>query len=76
MSRAFVKEADEELASYREDSSYDKKTLEWLKLQEKKLDFLKNDRKALEIETAKRERWMREIEETLANMKPAQPAPK
>jgi hypothetical protein len=72
MSRAFVKEADEDLASYREDSSYDKKTLEWLKIQEKKLDFLKNDPKALEIEPAKRELWMREIEEALANMKPAQ----
>ena len=76
MSRAFVKETDEELASYREDSSYDKKTLEWLKIQQKKLDFLKNDPKALEIEPAKRERWMREIEEALANMKPAQPSAK
>jgi hypothetical protein len=76
MSRAFVKETDEELASYREDSSYDKKTLEWLKIQEKKLDFLKNDPKALKIEPAKRERWMREIEEALAGMKPAQSAPK
>jgi hypothetical protein len=71
MSRAFVKETDEELASYREDSSYDKKTLEWLKIQEKKLDFLKNDPKALAIEPTKRERWIREIEETLANMKSA-----
>jgi hypothetical protein len=76
MSRAFVKETDEELASYREDSSYDKKTLEWLKIQEKKLDFLKNDPKALAIEPAKRERWMREIEETLAGMKPARSEPK
>ncbi|MDR0653684.1 MAG: hypothetical protein LBG12_10335 [Synergistaceae bacterium] len=75
MSRAFVKEADEEMTSYREDSSYDKKTLEWLKIQEKKLDFLKNNPKALEIDPAKRERWIREIEEALANMKqPAQTA--
>ena len=72
MSRAFVKEEDEELTSYREDSSYDKKTLEWLKIQEKKLDFLKNDPKALEIEPAKRGRWIREIEEAVTNMKPAQ----
>ncbi|MDR1579774.1 MAG: hypothetical protein LBS35_05410 [Synergistaceae bacterium] len=71
MSRAFVKETDEELVSYREDSSYDKKTLEWLKIQEKKLDFLKNDPKALAIEPAKRERWTREIEEALVNMKAA-----
>jgi hypothetical protein len=71
MSRAFVKEDDEELTSYREDSSHDKKTLEWLKIQEKKLDFLKNDPKALAIEPAKRERWIQETEEALASMKPA-----
>jgi hypothetical protein len=76
MSRAFVKEADEELASYREDSSYDKKTLEWLKIQQKKLDFLKNDPKALEIEPAKRERWIKDIEEAVANMKPPRASPK
>jgi epoxyqueuosine reductase QueG len=69
MSRAFVKEADEELASYREDSSYNKKNLEWLKIQEKKLNFLKNDPKAQEIEPSKRERWIREIEEALSNAK-------
>ena len=66
MSRAFVKEADEELASFREDSSHDKKTLEWIRIQEKKLDFLLNDPKGLAIEPAKRERWIKEARDAIA----------
>jgi hypothetical protein len=66
MSRAFVKEADEELASYREDSSHDKKTLEWIRIQEKKLDFLLHDPKGLAIEPAKREKWIKETRDSLA----------
>ena len=66
MSRAFVKEADEELTSYREDSSHDKKTLEWIRIQEKKLDFLLNDPKGLAIEPTKRERWIKEAREAIA----------
>jgi hypothetical protein len=67
MSRAFVHEADEELAAYRENSSHDKKTLEWIKIQEKKLDFLLNDPKGLAIEPAKREKWIREAEEAISS---------
>ena len=66
MSRAFVKEADEELTSYREDSSHGKKTLEWIRIQEKKLHFLLNDPNALAIEPAKRERWIKEAREAIA----------
>jgi hypothetical protein len=66
LSRAFVKEADEELASYREDSSHDKKTAEWLRIQQKKLDFLLNDPKGKALEPAKRQRWIKEIEEAVA----------
>jgi len=66
MSRAFVKEADEELTSYREDLSHDKKTLEWIRIQEKKLDFLLNDPKGIAIESAKRERWIKEAREAIA----------
>ncbi|MCL2684084.1 MAG: hypothetical protein FWE55_02465 [Synergistaceae bacterium] len=66
MSRAFVKEADEELTSYREESAHDKKTLEWIRIQEKKLDFLLNDPKGLAIEPAKRERWINEAREAIA----------
>ena len=66
MSRAFVKEADEELVSFREGSAHDKKTLEWIRIQEKKLDFLLNDPKGLAIEPAKRERWIKEAREAIA----------
>ena len=66
MSRAFVKEADEELTSYRENSSHDKKTIEWIRIQEKKLHFLLNDPKGLAIEPAKRERWIKEAREAIA----------
>jgi len=66
MSRAFVKEADEELTSFREDLSHDKKTLEWIRIQEKKLDFLLNDPKGLAIESEKRERWIKEAREAIA----------
>jgi len=66
MSRAFVKEADEETAAYMENSSHDKKTVEWIRIQEKKLDFLMNDPKGLAIEPAKRERWIKEAREAIA----------
>lgn len=62
MSRAFVKEDDGELSSFRDDEAHDKKKLEWLRLQEKKLDFLLNDPKGLAIESAKREKWIAEAE--------------
>jgi hypothetical protein len=65
MSRAFVKEADEELAAYRDDSSHSKKALEYLKLQEKKLDFLLNDPKGIKIEPKKREKWIKEAREAI-----------
>ena len=66
MSRAFVKEADEELTSYREASSHDKKNLEWIRIQEKKLDFLLNDPKGIAIESAKRARWIKEARSAIA----------
>ena len=69
MSRAFVKEAGEELTSYREDLSHDKKTLEWIRIQEKKLDFLLNDPKGLAIESVKRERWIKEAREAIAEVR-------
>ncbi|MDR0647962.1 MAG: hypothetical protein LBF92_01305 [Synergistaceae bacterium] len=62
MSRAFVKEDDEEISSFRDDEKHSKKTLEWLRLQEKKLDFLLNDPKGQAIEDQKRARWIEEAE--------------
>ena len=67
MSRAFVKEADEETTAYMEDSSHGKRTLEWVRLQEKKLDFLLNDPKGLAIEPEKRERWIKEARDAIAS---------
>ena len=58
MSRAFVKEDDPEQASYMDDEKHRKKLVEWLRIQEKKLDYLLNDPKAVEIEREKREKWI------------------
>ncbi|MDR3332404.1 MAG: hypothetical protein LBT08_07235 [Synergistaceae bacterium] len=66
MSRAFTKEDDEETAGFRDDERHSKKTLEWLRLQEKKLDFLRNDPKGAAIDAAKRKKWIEEIEIAIA----------
>jgi hypothetical protein len=69
LSRAFVKEDDGELSSFRENEAHDKKTLEWLRLQEKKLDFLLNDPKGLSIESAKRAKWIEETKLAIRSAK-------
>ena len=69
MSRAFVKEDDGELTSFRDEESYEKKTLEWLKIQEKKLDFLLNDPKGKAIEPTKREKWISEAQSAIEQAK-------
>jgi hypothetical protein len=69
MSRAFVKEADEELAAHRENSSHGRKASEWVRLQEKKLDFLLTHPRAAEIEPSKRERWIKEAMDAIAAAK-------
>ena len=69
MSRAFVKEDDEEISSFRDDEKHSKKTLEWLRLQEKKLDFLLNDPKGQAIEGKKRARWIEEAEAAIKSAK-------
>lgn len=58
MSRAFVKEDDSEAAGFKSDSAHSRKTAEWLRIQEKKLDFLLNDPKGQAIEASKRDRWI------------------
>lgn len=69
LSRAFVKEDDGDLTSFRDDEAFQQKTLDWMRLQEKKLDFLLNDPKGLAIEQAKRERWIREAESAITTAK-------
>lgn len=65
LSRAFVKEDDGELSSFREEEAHDKKKAEWLKLQQKKLDFLLNDPKGQAIESGKRKKWIAEAESAI-----------
>jgi hypothetical protein len=69
LSRAFVKEDDEEISSFRDDEQHSKKALEWLRLQEKKLDFLLNNPKGLAIESKKRAKWISEAEAAIKTAK-------
>ena len=64
MSRAFVKE-DGEVSSFRDDEQHSRKTVEWLKIQEKKLDFLLHDPKGQAIEASKRNRWIDEAKSSI-----------
>jgi epoxyqueuosine reductase QueG len=65
LSRAFVKEDDEDLSSFRDDENHAKKTIEWLRIQEKKLDFFLNDPKGMAIESSKRGRWIKEAKDAI-----------
>lgn len=62
MSRAFVKDDDGEFSSFRDEEAHDRKKFEWLRLQEKKLDYLLNDPKGKAIESSKRDKWIAEAE--------------
>ncbi|MDR1915834.1 MAG: hypothetical protein LBQ58_04580 [Synergistaceae bacterium] len=66
MSRAFVKEDDEETAGFKYDSAHTQKLLEWLRIQEKKLDFLLNDPKGQAVEASKRDKWIKETESSIS----------
>lgn len=61
MSRAFVKE-DDDLQRFREEAMEESQLREWLAIQEKKLAFLMESPKALEINPEKRRRWICSIE--------------
>lgn len=65
MSRAFVREGDAEEVRAREGAEHEKKFAEHLKLQRKKLEFLKSER-GDQIDPEKRARWIAEIEELLS----------
>lgn len=62
LSRVFVKEDDGEISSFRDEEVHDKKKFEWLRLQEKKLDYLLNDPKGMAIESSKRNKWIADAE--------------
>jgi len=65
VSRAFVKE-DDDLQRFRENALEEGHLREWLAIQEKKLLFLRESPKALEIDAEKRTEWIRSIEEDVA----------
>ncbi|GHV52468.1 hypothetical protein FACS1894216_08670 [Synergistales bacterium] len=69
MSRAFVKEDDAEFANIRDSNARSKETLEWLRIQEKKLDFLLNDPKGQAIDAEKREKWIKDTEQAIKQTK-------
>jgi hypothetical protein len=71
VSRAFVKEQDAEFTSFRDDEEHARKVTEWLKIQEKKLDFLLNDPKGKAVAPEKREKWIKEAQEAIAAAKTA-----
>ncbi|MEG1602923.1 MAG: hypothetical protein RRY12_03710 [Cloacibacillus sp.] len=65
MSRAFVKEDDGERGNAVSDIEARESKVEWLKIQQKKLDTLLNDPKSQKIPEDKLKRW---IETTAADI--------
>ena len=65
LSRAFVKEDDGERGSLVSDILHREAKIEWLRIQEKKLDTLLNDPKSKKIKTETLERWIKETREDI-----------
>jgi hypothetical protein len=65
VSRAFVKEDDGERGSLVSDILHREAKIEWLRIQEKKLDTLLNDPKSKKIKTETLERWIKETREDI-----------
>ena len=64
MSRAFIDEDSEALLN-REVIEHEKKLRDWLRIQEKKLDYLESDPGADPIEPNLREKWIKETREDI-----------
>jgi len=64
VSRAFIDE-DSEVLLNRESIVHEKKLRDWLAIQEKKLVFLRTDKRAEEMDQTLREDWIREIVEDI-----------
>ena len=60
MSRAFIKEDDGERGNAVADIQFREAKVEWLKIQEKKLDTLLNDPKSKRIKPETLDRWIKE----------------
>lgn len=65
VSCAFVKEDDGERGSLVSDILHREAKIEWLRIQEKKLDTLLNDPKSKKIKTETLERWIKETREDI-----------
>lgn len=65
MSRAFVKEDDDERGNIVSDIRHREKKIEWLKIQEKKLDKLLNDPASKKVKRETLERWIKETREDI-----------
>ena len=69
MSRAFVKEDDGEGGNAVSDIQFREGKVEWLKIQEKKLETLKSDPKSKKLKPEILERWIKDTEEDIAKTK-------
>ena len=65
MSRAFVREEDEDLSNLRYGAEYRRKREDWLRIQEKKRVFLLRDPKAAALDPATRQKWLQDTEEDI-----------
>ena len=63
--RAFVKEDDGERGNLVSDILHREAKIEWLKIQEKKLDKLLNDPQSKKIKPETLERWIKETREDI-----------
>lgn len=69
MSRAFVKEDDGERGNAVADIQARESKVEWLKIQEKKLEVLLHDPKSKKIPPEKLERWIKDTEADIEKTK-------
>ena len=69
MRRAFVKEDDGERGNAVADIQFREEKVEWLRIQEKKLDTLLNDPKSKKIKPETLARWIKETEADITKTK-------
>ncbi|WP_281678788.1 hypothetical protein [Synergistes jonesii] len=69
MSRAFIKEDDGERGNAVADIQFREAKVEWLKIQEKKLDTLLNDPKSKRIKPETLDRWIKETKADIEKTK-------
>lgn len=65
MSRAFIKEDDGERGNAAADYQFREAKVDWLKIQEKKLETLKNTPPTARVPQEKIDRWIKQTEEDI-----------